>query len=125
MRRVEVIKCLKREINKRNNGVKIKNSDIFVQMDIPEQISKIEEWKLKKAIEDELERQYKVFREMYHWSYKGSTWKDFVNKGLGNIKKVRIQWHEASLEIFFNTEEDAIKSAVKDRRNAGGRVLNK
>ena len=131
MTRKEIRKLLKREINKRNNGVKIKNSDIFVS-DIPEEIIKIEEWKLIKAIEHEYERQYKIFREMYHWSYKGSTWKDFVNKGLGNIKKVRIQWHETrdsrvnpTLEVFFNTNEDAIKDAIRERRNAGGITLTR
>ena len=59
MTRREIIKLLKREINRRNNGVKLKNSDIYVQ-DI-QQIEQIEQWKLVKAIEDELERQNKVF----------------------------------------------------------------
>ncbi len=130
MTRREIIKCLKREINKRNNGIKIKNSDIFVQMDIPEQISKIEEWELIGAIEGEIEKQFKIFEGMHHWSYKGNIRKDFKNKGLGNIEKVRIQWHkikdkrvEPNLEIFFNKTEDFIESEVLQRRNAGGIVL--
>ena len=130
MKRRELIKCLKREINKRNNGVKIKNADIFVQKDIPGQISKIEEWELIGAIEHELRRQFKVFDGMHHWSYKGNTWKDFVNKGLGNIEKVRVQWHEVrdsrvkpNLEIFFNKSEEEITDAIRRHRNAGGIVL--
>ena len=130
MKRREVIKCLKREINKRNSVVKIKNADIFVQKDIPEQISKIEEWELIGAIEQELGRQFKVFDGMHHWSYKGSTWEDFKNKGLGNIEKVRVQWHEVrdsrvkpNLEIFFNKSEDSITDAIRRHRNAGGIVL--
>ena len=129
MTRREIIKLLKREINKRNNGQKIKNTDIFVQ-DIPEQISKIEEWELIGAIEHELRRQFKLFDGMHHWSYKGSTWEDFKHKGLGNIEKVRVQWHEVrdsrvkpNLEIFFNKSEEAVTDAIKRRRNAGGIVL--
>ena len=130
MKRREIIKFLKREINKRNNGVKIKNADIFVQSDIPEEISKIEEWELIGAIENELRRQFKVFDGMHHWSYEGNTWGDFKNKGLGNIEKVRIQWHKVrdsrvkpDLEIFFNKSKDFIEDAIKRHRNAGGTVL--
>ena len=130
MKRREIIKFLKREINKRNNGVKIKNADIFVQSDIPEEISKIEEWELIGAIECELEKQFKNFDSMHHWSYEGNIREDFINRGLGNIEKVRIQWHEVrdsrvkpNLEIFFNKSEDFIENAIKWHRNAGGTVL--
>lgn len=122
MRRVEVIKCLKREINKRNNGIRIKNSDIVVQGDIPEEIKKIKEWKLIKVIEHELEDQYRIFYGMHHWSYEG-TWQDFKRKGMGNIKNVRVQWNGTNLEIFFNKSEDSIQSAIRERRNAGGYSL--
>ena len=130
MKRREIIKCLKREINKRNNGAVIRNFDIFVQSDIPEEISKIEEWELIEAIKSELEKQYKIFEGMHHWSYNGNIREDFKNKGLGNIEKVRIQWHKVrdsrvapNLEIFFNESKESIENAITQRKNSGGIVL--